>query len=175
MAKTYTAAGTVSAGDVATAAAFNVVTSDINNLIVPPMVSALRSANQSLTNATATAIQFNASDDFDTDAMHDTSTNNTRITVTTPGVYSFSLFASLEAIADATTTNPVLALYKNGSEIRSVRYPVKNGVDLRMSLTTLVEASLSGDYFELYVYQDSSTSKNVTSARFQAVWIGRTT
>ena len=173
MAKTYTAAGSATAGDVYTASAHNVIVTDVNNFIVPPMVSAVRSTNQSINNATATAIQFNAADEFDTDAMHDTSTNNTRITVTTPGVYSFYLFASLEAIADPTTTNPVLELYKNGSGIRSVRFPVKNGIDLRMSLSTLAEAALN-DFFELYVYQDSSVAKNVTSARFQAVWIGRT-
>ena len=85
MAKTYTAGGTVVAGDVATAAAWNVLTVNSNNLIVPPACIATASATINVANTTFTAITF-PTERFDTDSIHDTSTNTSRFTITTSGI-----------------------------------------------------------------------------------------
>ena len=84
MAKTYTAAGTVVAGDVYTAAAHNIIVTDVNNLIVKPMARASRSTDISIANATATALSFSV-EDFDTDGMY--TAGNAIMTIQTAGVY----------------------------------------------------------------------------------------
>jgi hypothetical protein len=84
MAKTYTAAGTVVAGDVYTAAAHNIIVTDVNNLIVKPMARASRSTDLSIANATATAVAFSV-EDFDTDGMY--TAGNAIMTIQTAGVY----------------------------------------------------------------------------------------
>ena len=93
MAKTYTAAGSAVAGDVYTAAAHNVIVTDINNTIVPPACVATAGATQNIVNTTYTALTFSA-EQFDTDAIHDTSTNTSRFTVTTPGIYQMNAFST---------------------------------------------------------------------------------
>jgi hypothetical protein len=84
MAKTYTAAGTAVAGDVYTAAAHNIIVTDVNNLIVKPMARASRSTDISIANATATALAFSV-EDFDTDGMY--TAGNAIMTIQTAGVY----------------------------------------------------------------------------------------
>ena len=85
MAKTYTAAGTVAAGDVYTAAAHNIIATDVNNMIVPPTVLVKRTSN--LTSYTSlTPITWQA-EDFDTDGMWSSGSN---VNINTTGIYAIS-------------------------------------------------------------------------------------
>ncbi len=73
-----------------------------------PCCCAIRSSNQSISAGAVTAIQFNAADEFDTDSMHDPSSNNTKITVNTAGVYlltgSMAMDARRREVQDAIET-----------------------------------------------------------------------
>jgi hypothetical protein len=97
MAKTYTAGGTVAAGDVATAAAWNVLTADINNLIVPPSSRILLTSNVSVANSDWTSFagftSSNASIDYDTDSMVSLSATASGMTVQTAGIYQVTATA----------------------------------------------------------------------------------
>ena len=88
MAKTYNTISTFTAGQVLTAAQMNDLGENSNNYRVPPMCKAIRSGNLSYTSTDPVAWNDEA---FDTDGMHDNSTNNSRITINTAGIYLFVL------------------------------------------------------------------------------------
>jgi hypothetical protein len=54
-----------------------------------PAVILRKNANQSISSGVDTKITFET-EDLDTDTMHDPATNNTRITINTPGLYLFN-------------------------------------------------------------------------------------
>lgn len=79
------------AGDVLTAAQLNVdVRDNVSFLGNPPACRVFHNASISIPNAVETVLPFN-SERFDTDAMHDNATNNTRITFTSAGLYLVTL------------------------------------------------------------------------------------
>ena len=53
--------------------------------------SVLKSTSTTVSGSSSTTVGFNATDRYDTDTMHDTSTNNTRITFNTAGKYLVTL------------------------------------------------------------------------------------
>lgn len=125
---------------------------------------AVRSTVQSIPNGTDTVVSFTDADEFDTDSMHDTSTNPSRITVPTgmTGVWRVTATTSWAATTGA---NPRTAeLKKNGAAVarylagdRRTSYASTagfGGFDATLSLT-------AGDYVELVVSQDSGVSLNV--------------
>jgi hypothetical protein len=176
MAKTYTAAGSAVAGDVYTAAAHNVIVTDVNNFIVPPMVRAIRTADQTITNASTTAIQFTASDEFDTDAMHDTSTNSNRITINTVGVYIITATVNI-ASGNSTGVYRLVAIRKNGGNEIATQNP--GGIQDARVTVTVTDSAIAGDYYEAVVYQDTGGNVPLNllgglRAAFTAVWVGRT-
>ena len=99
----YVTPGTVAAGDVATAAAWNVITNDVisfrdNSGVVPPACRVRRVATtQSLANGVVTALNFDT-EDFDTNAMFAATANF--ITIKTAGIYL--LTATVICTASAT-------------------------------------------------------------------------
>ena len=146
----------------------------VSNLIVPPMVRAIRTADQTLTSASTTAIQFTASDEFDTDAMHDTSTNTNRITINTAGVYIITATVNI-ASANSTGTYRLVAIRKNGSNEIATQNPGAIQ-DARVTVTVTDLAAIS-DYYEAVVYQDSGSSCGLNTigsirAAFTAAWVG---
>jgi hypothetical protein len=83
----YSTPRTWVAGDVLTAAQLNQdVRDNVSFLANPPACRASHNAGQSVANATLTALALNI-EIFDTDTMHDTVTNNSRVTFTTAGLY----------------------------------------------------------------------------------------
>lgn len=126
-----------------------------------PTVKATRTAAQSINNATLTPIQFNAADDYDLEAMHDTVTNNTRLTAKTAGFYSIS----------ANVVGEV------GFEVRA--FLNGGGTSFAGMAATLLGASLfgrlrmaAGDFVEVDVLQSSGVAKNVTAAQAALLWEG---
>ncbi len=180
MAKTYTAAGTVAAGDVATAAAWNVVTADVNNLIVPPMCRVYRGSTLSITNATDTFITF-PSEDIDTDGMF-TPTSDT-ITIQTAGVYLVTAGLIIASNATGVRAMNILKNPSSASDISkgivSTYAQAVNGLATVLSCSTITEC-VATDVIKMGLYQTSGGALNVgdtnnTRASFLSVaWIGRT-
>lgn len=117
-----------------------------------------KTSAQSLTSSTATAITWDA-EDFDTDAIHDSVTNNTRLTVPS-GVAYVEVFGRYGFASGA------------GSRLAYIR---KNGT----SIATNFDASVfeayntihtgpiavsAGDYFELFLWQDTGGALNAAGA-----------
>jgi hypothetical protein len=130
------------------------------------------STDQSIPNSTYTAINWSA-ENFDTNAFHDNSTNNTRMTIPSGkgGYYEISF----QAILDGNTTgNRVVRLYKNGSYFRQSRVGTSGATPVS---TILVNLSLvAGDYIEIYVLQTSGGNLTYelidTSGWFNITYLG---
>ena len=186
MPKTYTAAGTVAAGDVYTAAAHNIIATDVNNFIVPPAVRVTRSSSVNIANASILAINFGA-ETYDTDGMFGGS--GTTLTVQTTGLYIVT--ATIAFVANATgqrfafiAANPTLSGSGDTTTITSAT---------RIASTTAIGASASiqhplclsstfaftaADTVALGVYQTSGAplAIDVTgeTPQMAMTWVGRT-
>lgn len=174
MPKTYTSVPSVSTGDVYQAATYNTYTAqNLNNLIVPPMVKATRSASTSYTSGNALTWPTEA---YDTDDMHDTSTNTSRLTINTAGVYV--LHAAFFITFGGTLTFATPTFTKNGSTVFVTYVNNMNGsVNFRFDISH-VESCAVGDYLEVSVGLSGATSPqqsfNAFDSYFSATWIGRT-
>ena len=173
MAKTYTLAGTVSAGDVATAAAFNVVTADINNLIVAPTCQVRRTTN--LTGYSSGSDITWESEGFDTDDMY---TSGTSITINTAGIYLVTFTGGYGA--SATLTRVFNSIHKSGTSIAEQEcLGVATGggfcssviTNCAAAATLTARVTFTGGSAYLIA---GSASENANQTRLTAKWIGLT-
>lgn len=122
-----------------------------------PAFRAVRTtSNQVISTATATKVQFN-SETFDTNGNFD-STTNYRFTPTVAGYYQ--LQACLQTDSFATGDLQIL-IYKNGASTNFVNAPTTIPVYPSLAISDISYANGSTDYFEIYVYQNSGTNKNI--------------
>jgi hypothetical protein len=142
-----------------------IVSTKLSGVANTPAFSAYQSSTQSISNSSHTKIQFQT-EDFDSNNNFDSSTNY-RFTPTTAGYYL--LTACLRC--DSGVAEHYLQLYKNGSNH-------KNFFDLQatnvyaMNGSALVYANGSTDYFEIYFFQNSGTSKTTASGANQTYFSG---
>lgn len=140
----------------------------------PPMCINERTG-QVINDSTVTAIAFTSAASVDTEtptAIHSTSTNNTRFTARTVGVYQFhgSVVNSPAVTIDVTGT---IALRKNGTTEVANASLVSNAYGQNASVSALVDMSV-GDYVELIVYQDNAANQTRTfTGRMQCALIGQ--
>jgi len=120
-----------------------------------PAFSAYQSSSQSVTTATYTKVQLQT-ELFDTNSCFD-STTNYRFTPTVAGYYQFNWRVGCNNGSGEVLT----AIYKNGSTANF-------GLDIAAATygtggATILYTNGSTDYFELYFYQASGSSKNTTA------------
>jgi hypothetical protein len=116
------------------------------------------SSTQSLSNATPTKIQLNATS-FDKNGTADITTNY-RITVAVPGVYDIK--GSVSYAANATGVRYCM-IYKNGSQIAASTMPTAGAGDASIVQCATELDLIAGDYIELYGSQSSGGSLNVNT------------
>ena len=129
---------------------------------VPPMCKATKNAVQSIPNVTVTPITFQT-EDYDTDSMHSTSVNTSRITVATAGVYTVTGF--ILSAASVAAYN-YLYIYKNGSALPSntgILAGTKDGANAIISQITVTLSLAAADYVELAFYHNNAGAINVTA------------
>ena len=158
-----------SAGAAVTVAAL--VTADLPSSI---RCRAYNNANISINNATTTAITLN-SERWDTDTMHSTSSNTSRLTATTAGLYVIT--ASVDFAANATGVRSA-QLQVNGATVIALSTIASAGAgnDTVISLATTYYLNAT-DYVEMLAFQNSGGALNVVSGanyspELSAVWIG---
>lgn len=114
-----------------------------------PAFSVYLASSQSVTSATATKVALDT-EEFDTDACFNTSTN--RFTPTVAGYYQIN--GCLYAAGTANTQgNAYVYIYKNGSVYKqgeSITTTAADGTGLTLVLSTLVYLNGSTDYIELW-------------------------
>jgi len=179
MAKTYTAAGSATAGDVYTATAHNVIVTDVNNFIVPPLCRVRRATTQTITNNTDTFVSW-VIEDIDTDGMF-AATSDT-ITIQTAGVYHVS--CSIVWSGNA-TGNRVLNICKSPSStadqasVFAANWGPSTSERAVLCASGIVSCSVS-DTIKVFVYQSSGTDRTIGDTSFSGAtqcsvqWIGRT-
>jgi hypothetical protein len=130
------------------------------------------SGSQVIANNTWTAINW-ATEDFDTDAYHSTSSNTSRITVPAGKAGKYQINAFL--VFDPNTTGVrYIGIYKNGTLYKTTSVKAN---DQYPTLQISVIADLAvDDYIQVYVRQDSGANRDCFAygpdAAFQASFIG---
>jgi hypothetical protein len=124
-----------------------------------PACRVYHDANQSIINNQDTPLAFN-SERFDTDTIHDTVTNNTRLTCKTDGIYDID--ASVLFEGGSTTGLRVLKIRLNGTTniANDVQVGLTGGNMLNASTKYLLQVN---DYLEVFVTQTSGGALNVVS------------
>jgi hypothetical protein len=110
--------------------------------------------SQNIPNNTATAITW-ATETFDTDGFHSTSSNTSRLTVPS-GKAGYYLVGGQVEINANTSGFRTLSLYKNGSPYKRVTI-TPSGVEPTMVIAVPISLTV-GDYVEFYFTQNSGTS-----------------
>lgn len=118
----------------------------------------LRSGNQSIANNTDVAVLFD-NEGFDTDSFHSTSTNTSRITIPSgkAGYYQFNY--NVMWAANSSGLREVM-LFKNGGRVQYyTALAISSGS--QSEAITMIQSAAVGDYFELYVFQNSGGALNL--------------
>lgn len=129
-------------------------------LWVPPAARVYHNAAQSIPNATWTALAFN-SERFDNNSIHDVTTNNSRLTCNTAGLYLIS--GHIQYATSTAGTYRQLGILLNGAtQLAMVLISPPNAL-AKMSVATVYQLA-AGDYVELTTSQDSGGALDVTVA-----------
>jgi len=130
-----------------------------------------KATTQSISNSSATAVTFGASDteDFDAEGWHDPSTNNSRITPDEAGLY---LITASFRFDNSGTGYRRAQIFKNGSAIGS--HWVNQDADGISgsnfgAYLTVPEILAASDYIELYVTQNSGGALNIEAGTYLSV------
>jgi len=121
-----------------------------------PCAKVFNSTQQSIANITATIINFN-SELFDTDAIHDTVTNNSRLTIKTAGVYIVS--ASIGWDLGTAGARKIDILLNGVSNIASITQQTDSNGYPSQNIVTLYKFNIN-DYVTLSVQQWQGSSLN---------------
>jgi hypothetical protein len=125
--------------------------------------SAYHNTTQSINSGTSTALNLN-SEDFDAGTMHDTVTNNTRVTVPSTDAGVYLAIGGTSFAANGTGYRQV-TLKKNGAT--DVYYTILDAVgsgNVTQFQVSHVVSLAASDYLELYATQSSGGALNVGSA-----------
>lgn len=122
-----------------------------------PMCRVSKSSANNVADSTATTIGF-GTEGYDTDTMHDNSTNPSRITFTTAGKYHVGAMVKWETAAGGTRL--VSIVLGGASTLAAVEHPA----DCEYMTVAVDYVFTAGQYVELVVYQDSGGTIQVLAA-----------
>lgn len=130
------------------------------DLTYVPQARVYHNANQSITAGATTVLAFN-SELYDTEAIHDTAANNSRLTCVTPGKYGIRAVAEFANATDA--TRRLVDILLNGATIIArVSFAALNGANTAVPVSCDYDL-VAGDYVEVRVLQDSIGAINVVA------------
>lgn len=183
MAKTYTNLSDATAGSVLTATAYNNHIANTENFLVPATCGAFHNTTQSIANATFTAIGFNSEPtNWDTDTIHSTSSNTSRFTLTTAGLYLFNISVSFAANA---TGRRLVAVREGGTNFEGIGgIQVSQPQVAQVNASWVVNVISTSTYYEFVAFQDSGGALNLladdptvsgTYCRASVTWLNRIT
>lgn len=165
----WTTPRTWATGEVVTAAMLNQQVRDNHNFLYDaPAARAWRTTDQSIANATWTAVLCD-SEYFDTDTMHSTSVNTQRLTAQTAARYY--LHACVEFATNATGNRLVRIVRDDGTILTFSSLPPQATVAARLVAFTEYPLAV-GQWVALEVYQASGAALNVVSAAHYSPVVG---
>lgn len=141
------------------------------------MVRVTKSANQSINSGVATVVTWDT-EDFDTDTMHDTGSNTSRLTAPIAGKYL--VYGIAQWVIDATGSLAKMVgfyFYKNGSIYNLGNFiPDGTGTIGTICTGSVIVSLAAADYMEMYVYQESGGAMNLlggsVNSSFGMTYIG---
>jgi hypothetical protein len=140
-------------------------------LINPPVCSVFHSIAELIPTATAYKMAAN-SENFDSDAMHSTVTNNSRITIQTAGRYQLTATVTPAASA-AGTYRSAHFIVNNTTTYLGFTGDIGGGaLDDTISIVRNVTLAAS-DYVEVMVQQDTGGNLNYTMREFAVLFMTR--
>jgi len=150
----------------------NEIGTNSNNYRVPPMCSVKNAA----VSYNPGDFRYMAADteDFDTDGMHDTVTNNSRITPTTAGIYLFTATVQFPSVAGG--TRQVAISINRSTVVAQVDGPPEaSGFQTSISVSGAWSMNGTTDYAETRIYHSNTpnSAQNISLIRFQALWQGQ--
>jgi hypothetical protein len=116
--------------------------------------------DQSIPNNAVTTLAFNT-ESFDTDAIHDTVTNNSRLTCKTAGVYA--IFGGLRFASNATGRRFVLILLNGVTNIAIYSANADTGAQHQITISHMYKLAVN-DYIEMQVLQTSGAALNAETS-----------
>ena len=152
------------AGERVTAANLNAATKTVQDFLLnPPRACAYASATTTtLTSGVFADITFDA-EDYDSDGIHSTTTNPSRLTIQTPG--SYLVTCGVNFGNNGSGTGRALSLKKNGTEV-GYQFAANVALTLRFGMTTIVNNLVAGDYLTLAAYQNSGANLSLLNGRY---------
>lgn len=130
-----------------------------------PAARVYHNAAQSVAHNTLVALAFN-SERYDTDVIHDTATNNSRLVCKTAGLYSVKGCAAFAA--SATGIRQVNIRLNGATYLDGLTLPAAGAADATMITVTTDYFLAANDYVELIAYQTSGGALNVTASANQS-------
>ena len=129
----------------------------------------------SYTSSVATLIPF-ATENFDTNNFHSTSSNTGRMTIPTGGDGKYLLV--VDGISIGTVPSYVfLRLYKNGTVFGGgnqigAMFAVTTGNNNAQASGSIIVSAVAGDYFEVYIQSDQSTGTKTLYGMYTCSFLG---
>ena len=131
-----------------------------------------RTTAQTITTSTLTAVQFD-NESYDTDAIHDNVTNNTRLTCKVAGKYAISGGLELESVG-AGNFSLIRIKLNNTTIMAESRQGPSNSSEV-LSVATQINMAVN-DYIELIVFHTAGINRNTGSTdqltHFEMAYIG---
>ncbi|HXI66372.1 MAG TPA: hypothetical protein VNH41_00405 [Steroidobacteraceae bacterium] len=151
-------ADTAGASGTVNAAKLNAIDNGIFEAMQQPAVRVTHSTTQSITSAVITALAFNT-ERFDqaggsASTMHDTVTNNSRLTAVYAGVYQIS--GAVEFAANAVGERLIQVRHQGATVIARQEF-LNTGSAQALAISTLYPLAMN-EYVELMVYQNSGSA-----------------
>jgi hypothetical protein len=167
----YTAPAAVTSGAVISKTTFgDVVIADLNFLANKPACRVTASASQTINDNTVTTVTFNT-EEYDTDTMHDTVTNNSRITIKTAGVFAVVFHGLLANNSDYQAS--YAQILKNGAFVaKATDNGVSDGGGPALQVVDQFKCAVN-DYLEIQVFHNNTgnTSRALSNQTFAATWL----
>lgn len=141
----------------------------------PPATRAYRQTDMAVSNAAFNVLSPIDSERFDTDTMHSISTNTSRITFTTAGVYL--VVGHVEWDGNATGLRHTSIHLNSTTRLAAMETTTLGAGATTGQTVSTVWKFAAADYVEIYLYQNSGTNINVlalslSSLEFAAHWLG---
>lgn len=136
------------------------VVNAIKEIAKYPSCRVYNNSNISIPNAVYTVLPFN-NEHFDTDNIHDNTTNNTRLTCKTAGVYL--IIGSVSFGVNSTGVRTSRITLNNTDFLATVTNNATTiAIATRQSISAIYKLNVN-DYVELFVYQDSGNSLDIVN------------
>lgn len=137
------------------------------DILDPPVVHAYRTVRTTIPNEAAQILFFNETR-YDTDSMHDTENDQSRLTINTPGIYLVTLNVTWNRNEDG---DRAAFIRRNGADFLALESKHAGDADLFVGHSLSIEENFeAGDYLEAMVKQDSGTGLGIEATRYSPVF-----